>query len=251
MRYASAQHPTFLLTRPAGQGENLRAQLEALGAQCLLFPTLVIEPQLAPSLTAIMADIHQMHHIIFTSANAVYPVMPFWPSNMPQIQLFAIGPGTAKALADFQLTAQMPLNNQFNSEGLLALPQLQNVAQQKVIIFTGQDGRNLLATTLKQRQAIVQELAVYRRACPKVDIKPYIQEGQQRPITAIISTSSESLRNLWALAEAHQAWLCQQRLIVISPTMAALAKQLGFLQEIFVAENPSDTALLKVICQLI
>src|SRR5262245_9899572 len=133
----SAQRPTFLLTRPSNQAENLRSRLEALGGHCLIFPTLIIEPLLPPH--PIMATINQVNHIILTSANAVYPIMPYWPRNKHQPQLFAIGPGTAKALAGFQLTATIPADNQFNSEGLLALSPLQTIAQQKIIIFTGQN----------------------------------------------------------------------------------------------------------------
>jgi uroporphyrinogen-III synthase len=50
-----------------------------------------------------------------------------------------------------------------DSEGLLALPQLQVVAQRRIVLVKGPGGRELIADTLRERGAEVIEFNCYRR----------------------------------------------------------------------------------------
>lgn len=231
---------TFILTRPIAQAKNLYAQLTALGGNCQLFPTLQINslPFTLPS--------GRPEKVIFVSANAVYPVMPYWPLSA-NAEVFAIGPGTAKALAEFGIDASLPCAEQFTSEGLLTLPHLQAVAGQSIIIFQGQGGRPLLGEALRSRQAVVQQVAVYQRHCPSSHFTAEIPRWQEYSVLFICS-SRECLENLWVMAGSQgQGWLSHQRLLVISEKMAELATVLGFRDKPLVARNASDEAILEVI----
>ena len=53
-----------------------------------------------------------------------------------------------------------------NSEGLLALPELQTVQNKKIIIFAGEAGKTVLAKTLQQRGAIVKMAYTHKRVLP-------------------------------------------------------------------------------------
>jgi uroporphyrinogen-III synthase len=231
---------SFLVTRPEHQAQDLIWLLEKLGGTCILFPTLTITP-LPANITAAQLS-GRVDKVIFTSANAVSPVMPHW-QDIQADAVFAIGPGTANALAEFSIDAQQPADQQFNSEGLLALPALGDVAGQRIVIFSGEGGRALLLETLQQRGAQVEKIAVYRREVAT----PTQPLPELKNIDLIISTSGESLTALTQLYAASTNELRQRPLLVISPTMAVLAQELGFSGEIIVAENSSDAAIVEAI----
>jgi uroporphyrinogen-III synthase len=234
--------PLFLITRPQHQAENLCALIEAKGGRCVRLPTLAIQPYPPEKIATHLASLDKPDIVIFTSANAVSPVLPYWHCIKPTATVFAIGPATAHALAQAQITAQIPA--EFNSQSLLALPALQAVQHKRMLIFSGKGGRNLLKQTLQQRGAIVKKVAVYRRECPTISSLLDFEEE----IACIISTSCASLKNLWAMAGTQkQAWLKAQRLLVISQKMMQLAKKLRFTQPPLQAKNASDTAIVEAL----
>jgi len=235
-------HNTFLITKPQHQAKNLCKQIENSGGHCILLPTLAIKSLSPEQIAQTMTALSPIDKVIFTSANAVYPVMPYWKEITTVPAIFAVGPGTAKALASFHITAKVP--TEFNSEGLLALPDLQAIQQQHIVIFSGEGGRELLQQELKKRGAAVQKIAVYKRERPMLTtVFPPAED-----ISLIISTSEESLKNLWEMVGLEgQAWLREQRLLVISAKMEILAQQLGFKQTPIKASNASDEAILEVI----
>jgi len=131
----------------------------------------------------------------------------------------------------------------------LTLPDLQDVAQQNIVIIKGEGGRDLLKTELTQRQANVLEINVYKRVMPDIDVKPYLEAWNNQPIDLIISTSSESLDNLWRmLGETNHGWLKNTALLVISDTMNQKAQQLGF-TKVICAEQSSDSAITQTVQQ--
>jgi uroporphyrinogen-III synthase len=231
-------HSVFLITKPEHQAKNLCAQIENLGGRCILFPTLTIKTLPAEQIAKAISQLSSTDKIIFTSANAVHPVIPHW-SALSSAAVFAVGPGTASALANLQITAKIP--TEFSSEGLLALPDLQTVHHQQIVIFSGIGGRTRLQEELKKRGATVQKIAVYQRECPVLTaIFPPIEK-----ISLVISTSEESLKNLWAMVGPEgQTWLKEQRLLVISTEMQRLAQRLGFKHPAIRADNASDEAIL-------
>jgi uroporphyrinogen-III synthase len=83
-------------------------------------------------------------------------------------QVFAVGPGTARALQAHGLDSIITPDGQ-DSEALLALPQLADVAGKRVVIVRGVGGRALLADTLRARGAQVDFMECYRRMRPRAD----------------------------------------------------------------------------------
>lgn len=239
---------TFLITRPEHQAAALCAQLTQLGGECQLLPTLHIAPvntrDIANAINKLQRPIDTA---IFTSANAVSPIIPYWSLIQPKVQpktVLAIGPGTAHALQQLSIIAETPTQQPFTSEALLALPTLRNVKNQHIVIFSGEGGRTTLLDTLRQRGAFVEKIAVYRRELPT----PLPTLPTTRTFTCIISTSQESLQNLWQIAgEKDRAWLCAQQLLVISHGMALLAQHLGFIHLAIIAANASDQAIVQAI----
>lgn len=237
---------TIVITRPIHQAGPLAGLIQNLGGKTILFPTLEILPITDNrSVLEAVARLNQYHLALFVSANAVRYALPLCPKPLP-MKIIAIGPGTARALHACQVTVDWTPESH-RSEGILEAQLLQNVKGKNIAIFCGENSRSLLKDALTQRGATVHEIICYRRRCPVVDSAQTIRQWQAAQVTLIISTSAESLANLWRLfAKIDSAWLLRIPLLVISPAMAAQAAAWGF-QTVITATGASDQAIMASI----
>jgi len=195
----------IVVTRPARQAAGLARKLAALGSAPIVFPAIVILPPAdrAP-LDAAHATLHECDFAFFVSANAAeYGAPARWP---PRVVAFAPGPGTAEALVACGVPdVRVPATTQ-DSEGLLALPELREVAGKRAVIFRGEGGRELLADTLRSRGARVECVACYQRAAPVAGAQGLVEALREGRAHALTVTSSEGLDNLWqALGDEGRA----------------------------------------------
>lgn len=183
----------IVVTRPREQAAQLAQRITAAGGHAILFPLLEIKPVAdAQSLRTLIARLPEYHLAIFISPNAVRYGMQAILAAGPlpaSLAIATVGQGSAKALRDFGVSKIIAPQQRFDSEALLALPELQNVTGQRIVIFRGDGGRELLGDTLKQRGASVDYAACYQRVKPQQDIKMLLDA---RP-DAITVTSSEAL----------------------------------------------------------
>lgn len=241
-----------LVTRPAHQAHNLCALIEQAGGQASLLPVIEIaapgEPQAVEDL---IERLERFDIAIFVSSNAVHRACALvagrggWPATL---RFAVVGQGSAAALAEHGLRADIHPLHDYNSEGLLALDELQRVAGRRVIIFRGEGGRELLADTLRARGAEVAYAEVYRRTLPPAGRAALQRLAATQPIDAIVVTSNDGLHNLWLLAgDEQRAWLRERQLVVISDRAVRLADELGFHRPARRAAEASDEGLLEAI----
>ncbi len=189
-----------LVTRPARQAAAFAQKLAALGASPIIYPAIVILP---PADRARLAEIHatleRYDFAFFVSTNAVEygaPVPGCWP---PHLIAFAPGPGTADALACVGISnVRVPLTT-FDSEGVLALPELADVRGRRGIVFRGEGGREVLSDALRARGAYVDQVSCYRRSRPSGSAEGLIEALREGRVQAVTVTSSEGLDNLLAI----------------------------------------------------
>jgi uroporphyrinogen-III synthase len=219
-----------IVTRPARQAAGLAQQLAALGATPIVFPAIVILPpsDRAP-LDRVHATLSAYDIAIFVSANAVeygVPAPNAWPATLPA---FAPGPGTAAALAATGIANVRIPATTFDSEGLLALPELEDVAGRRVVIFRGEGGRGRLGDALRARGAEVTYVECYRRAAPSTGAAGLSEVLRQGRAHALTLTSNEGLENLCALLDAADRQKLEQvPAFAPHPRIAEHARQLGF-----------------------
>ncbi len=245
----------IVVTRPAHQAEALAKGIEAAGGEVLRLPVTEItaaEPeQLDPAITGQLA---QYDIIFFISANAVNIGCDLLPAlcQLPaRVKMASVGKATARALeARCGRKADIVPEQTYNTEALLALPALQKVAGQRILIVRGNGGRELLADSLRQRGASVDYLEVYRRSRASSDTRPLQQYLQKKQIAAIVITSAENLQNLLdMLPEATQVDLKQVPLLLINPRLVSIAQQAGFCGSLWVAAAASDSAIIDALKQ--
>lgn len=221
----------IVVTRPAHQAQALAAKIEAAGGQAWIFPALeILDPADAGPLLAALDRLDRYDLAIFISPNAVQRVMDRmagrrWPAHL---RIAAIGAGGVHALAAHGIDGVIAPERAFDSEHLLDMPELRAVSGQRVLIFRGDGGRELLGDRLAARGAQVDAVACYRRARPEVDAAPLLCAWSRNEIHALIATSSEGLRNLSVMLGASGTSLLRQtRLLVPHPRIAEAARQLG------------------------
>lgn len=243
----SLKNLTILITRPVHQALGLSERIEALGGHPILFPTIeILELEDKTQVHAQVEHLSDYHFAIFISANAAQKAAPIiqahWPTWPTSTKIISIGASTAKALQVLNWPASIHPTTLFNSETLLTLPELQNIANKKIILFRGEGGRELLAKTLRERGTQLTEAIVYQRAQPQHHVL------HQEKIDVIICTSNHGLQNLVAMTdETSRQWLQNMRLLVISDRMVHLAKELGFTHKPMVAKNASDAAIIETL----
>ena len=188
-----------LITRPVRQAAALAGKIAAVGGEPVIFPAIVIlPPDDASALQQAHDGLQRYDYAVFVSANAVEfgaPDPRRWPSSLVA---FAPGPGTAEALAGVGIHQVHIPSERMDSEGLLALRELTDVAGKRVLIFRGDGGREALAQTLRARGATVDYVTCYRRARPS-DARGLDEAFAASRIQAVTITSSEGLDNLWSL----------------------------------------------------
>lgn len=224
----------IVVTRPREQAARLMQYIEHSGGMALLFPLLEIAPAAdQAALCEQISRIAQFDLAIFISPNAVqYGVAAIRAAGdlPPALKIAAVGQGSAKALRELGIADIIVPTENFDSEGLLALPELQSIAGWRVLIFRGDGGRELLGNTLRARGAMVEYVTCYQRSKPQLDVAALLKNAPD----VITVTSSEALDYLWRMLDGRaRAALRDMPLFVPHKRIAGLARQQGWRQVLF------------------
>ena len=242
----------ILVTRPAHQADNLSRLIEERGGAAIRFPTLaIVALDDSCAIQNTLAHLDRYQWLVFISANAVtmhsYYADGVKINEFKPIRIAAIGRATAQALALAGLTVDLVPESGYNSEALLAMPQMQQLKGQNCLIVRGEGGREELATTLRSRGAYVEYLEVYKRVTPDIDNSQVSLLLAQDKLDVITVTSGEALQNLLImLEEKHHQRLFEVSLVVVGNRIKQIAADIGF-KRIAVTNCPSDLAILETV----
>jgi uroporphyrinogen-III synthase len=240
-----------VLTRPAGQAGRLAGLIRAAGAEPVLFPTLeILEAADLRPLLALVDRLEAFDLAVFISANAVERGLALvrsrrrWPAGL---RVATVGRASAQALNGHGFDAVIVPPQGSDSEALLALPEMLDVAGKRVVIFRGEGGRELLAETLAARGAVVEYAECYRRIRPDADAHALLELWRRHELDAFTVTSGEALANLAAmLGETGAQCLKTTPLFVPHQRIAAAARALGV--DTVVPTAPGDEGLVAGLC---
>jgi uroporphyrinogen-III synthase len=242
----------IVITRPREQAAELARRIEQFGGKPLLFPLLEIkavhDDQL---LREQISRLKQTDLAIFISPNAVRYGMAAINSLSQRgrvgegealpasMQIAAVGQSSAKTLNELGIACVIAPTERFDSEGLLALAEMQVVAGKHVMILRGDGGRELLGDTLRARGAQVEYVTCYIRSKPEMNAGEMLAAAP----SAISVTSSEALSHFWEmLGESDRTRLADLPLFVPHERIATAARQQGW-QHVTITASGDDGLL--------
>ena len=134
-----------------------------------------------------------------------------------------------------------------NSEALLALPELQRLSGQRVLIVRGVGGRGWLRKVLTERGASVDYLEVYRRERSGTLPEQVIADIDSGGFDYITASSGETVENIVSLVDSDShPQLLEVPVVVPGERVAAIARRCGFTR-IIQATNAGDDAMIGAI----
>jgi len=242
---ASLNGLKVLVTRPQQQAKKLCDMIVATGGQAITFPVIDIVP--TDVKTWPQFDLAKQDMIIFVSRNAVSNFVDTLIAPLAEhIQLVSVGAGSAASMRSHGLRVDIQPSQSIGSEGLLLMPEFDDMTDKEVLIIRGKGGRELLADTLVERGATVRYLEVYERALPRVSVE---QCEQALTAECVVCTSVEGVKNLSELLQKGLKILLDKPMLVVSERIKNYAQTLGF-QRIIVTSNVSDDAVLEQLIKM-
>lgn len=242
-----------LVTRPEPQAAPLALLLEAHGARVFRLPAIELQAREdRAALRAALGPLDRFNWIVFVSANAVH-YGSYLLAGHSDLRLVAIGPATAAALNQAGFRVALVPDDGFDSDALLASPELSQVADQRVLIVRGDTGRELLAEELRARGAAVSYAEVYVRRCARPvpgAVAAVEAEWNRGSIQVVTATSAELLRCLAEiLGTRGRELLAGGVLLAGGERIAAAARAAGHAGPIVVARQPDDVGLVDALLE--
>ncbi len=250
-----------LVTRPEAQAKIWARALEAQGARVQVAPLMALEPvadaAAKQAIKQCIMDFDLYQKAIFVSQNAVAYAFDwledYWPQLPIRVEYYGVGERTARALEAHQVpVTAWQSDGPMNSEALLAAPELQSVADQRIVIFRGVGGRGVMADTLRRRGARVDYCELYQRHCPEQASTELAQalDGVEKGPLVVALHSGETLDNYHRvgqqLAPPYRHRLADATLLVPGDRVEEQAYALGY-SRVLKAENATDPSMLATL----
>ncbi|MBM3673472.1 MAG: uroporphyrinogen-III C-methyltransferase [Actinobacteria bacterium] len=186
---------TVVVTRAREQASALRSRLEELGAAVIELPTIAIEP-----IDFELPPLDRYAWLVFTSPNGVdafftrgLAARGLDARALGHLRIAAIGPGTAAALTERGLRADV-VPERFVAESLLEAFPAPGAPGERILLARAEQAREVLPEGLTDRGHVVDVLDVYRTvpARPLAADLTVVREGL---VDALTFTSSSTVTN--------------------------------------------------------
>ena len=234
-----------LVRRPKHQSDTLIGAIRDCGGKPVRFATIEIVASDAASVAAEVAKLAAPEIAIFVSSNAVQHGLQYAQGA----QIAVVGPATAAAVTAAGGSVDIKSASGFDSEQLLSNAELFNVTGRRIRIIRGQDGRELLADTLRARGAQVDYLQVYERNVPLYsldEVEALVEVWESGQINLVTAMSVASFNNLIELLP-ESATALLSRTPLVTPAERVLKEALDQFPELHtvLAEGPAADEMVR------
>ncbi len=237
-----------VVTRARAQASGLATTLRGLGAEVVELPAIRIEPCIeSEEVRRAVAQIGEYALVCVTSPNGAHLLFEALreagldaralgkgpeqqqvgeggssaDGRARRVTVAAIGPGTAKALAEHGIVADV-VPERFVAEALVQALQQVKIAGSRALVARAAEARDVLPDALRERGAEVDVVALYEtvREAPEPESIEAAQTADY-----VTFTSSSTVRNLTeALGERFPR---QARIVSIGPITSEAAREAG------------------------
>lgn len=236
-----------VVTRARAQASGFAATLRSLGAEVVELPAIRIEPMIDnEEAKRAAAGVGAYDLICLTSPNGVRLLFEAMEAAaldaraLAGVTVAAIGPGTARALAERGVLADV-VPERFVAEGLIEALEDEEVAGARVLVARAAEARDVLPDALRERGAEVDVVALYEtvREQPREE---EIQAAQDADYLTF--TSSSTVTNL---AEAlGDRFPTDARIVSIGPITSETIRARGLKVDVEAEQHDID-GLLKAL----
>lgn len=217
-----------VVTRARAQASGLASTLRGLGADVVELPAIRIEPRLeSEPVRAAVADLHTYALVCLTSPNGARLLFEAMASQgrdaraLANAVVAAIGPGTAAALAEHGVIADV-VPDRYVAEALVEALAGVEVGDRPVLVARAAEARDLLPAALRERGARVDVVALYETIREDPDPAALAAAESAAYVTF---TSSSTVRNL--LDAIGDRFPRGARVVSIGPVTSETARELG------------------------
>ena len=217
-----------VVTRARAQASGFASTLRDLGAEVVELPAIRIEPRLdTPEVVAAVEALHTYALVCVTSPNGAHLLFEAMAVGgrdaraLANATVAAIGPGTARALAEHGISADI-VPERFVAEALAEALAPVEVQGRPVLVARAAEARDVLPDALRERGAEVDVVALYEtvRETPTAEAIEAAREADY-----LTFTSSSTVRSLVeALGERVPR---DARVVSIGPVTSDAARGAG------------------------
>ncbi|MEC7906259.1 MAG: uroporphyrinogen-III C-methyltransferase [Verrucomicrobiota bacterium] len=247
----------FVVTRSKGQASELSEMLEKRGAEVLGLPLISISKNVNEETMAdVFAEIASYDWIVFSSPNGVrYFFEVFFETfddirSLGFLRIAAVGEATAKEVRKYFVTTDL-MPKEANAESLAeSLVETGSLDSSKVLLVTGNLGRDVLRSKLEEARAIVDRFEVYKTEPTDLSDDPAAKEFRSRGADAIIFTSSSGVKSFVDQAKdlVLESEANRPKTVSIGPITSSTMSKLGMPTD-FQAEEASLDSLVNIVEQ--
>jgi uroporphyrinogen III methyltransferase / synthase len=217
-----------VVTRARAQASGMARTLEALGAEVVELPAIRIEPRIdTDEVRAAVESLHTYALVCVTSPNGarlLFEAMSDFGRDaraLSQAQVAAIGPGTARALAERGIIADV-VPERFVAEALVEALTEVPIQGKPVLVARAAEARDVLPDALRERGAEVDVVALYET----VRESPAPEEIERAMDADYVTfTSSSTVKNFLEVTGGRVP--DGARIVSIGPVTSETAREAG------------------------
>jgi uroporphyrinogen III methyltransferase/synthase len=218
----------IVVTRARAQASGMAATLRGLGADVVELPAIRIEPRIdTPEVAAMLDNLHTYSLICLTSPNGAELLLEAMAARgldgraLANATLAAIGPGTARALREHGLIADVVPPRSIAESLVEALEDVE-VDGRPVLVARAAEARDVLPEALAARRAEVDVVALYETVREEASNEAIDRAAEADYVTF---TSSSTVR-LFSAAVGER-FPARARIASIGPVTSATVRELG------------------------
>jgi uroporphyrinogen III methyltransferase/synthase len=225
---AARELPPVVVTRAEGTDGPLTAQLRSLGVKVLLWPAIEVTPTDTSDLDAALASIAQFDWIVFTSRQAVPPVLERLAAQPSTLHVAAVGQATAQVLRQRGWRVDLVPDDP-NAGALVAAFTPLVTPDMRVLFPASSRALPTIAKGLAQLGAQVTQVEAYRTGAAALDLNECRDWIGRSEIGAVTFASPSAVIELErALGkDDFDKLLTSAAAVAIGPTTARVLTELG------------------------
>ena len=241
------------LTRPLPQSRRIAKKMEQLSVVPFIFP--VLEIQQPNDIDGFHRSLQNLSHVsllIFVSVAAVSAFaqgLKRLGLIMPRsLQVAVLGHRSAQECRAWGIEVSYLPSQTHDSEGLIRRLANGQWAGKQVVIYRGQEGRELLREQLLSWGANVHYVEAYRRSLTSASPSEVIDSWRLGKIQVVLVTSQSIVDGLFdLLGQANIDLVETTPVITISERIAKYCRSRGMRAKIWVTASPGDEDVLACI----